>query len=417
MGQSLLRHPDFMKLWIGESISVFGAQFSPLAIQIAAKNILDAQPIQFGILAFLGTVPFLLFGLPVGVWADRYRRKRTMIFADVGRALILACVPIAWLKGWLSIGEFYAVAFSTGTLTVFFEICYQSYLPTLVERSQLVDANSKLQTSQATAGGVGPALAGAVIQVVSAPLAVFGDVVGYFSSAGFLSWIGRPEGYIANRAGRSAWRDMREGISVVFGDARLRSIAGCTATVNFFSSAWGAIMVPFMIQDFGFGSFEVGLVLAASAIGGILGAMLSQRIPRGIGVGGTIIAGAVLFSLAPLAIYFASGGLALPVLATAMSLSSFAGIIYNVSSVSFRQALVSLSVQGRVNATNRTIVWGTIPIGGLLGGVLGQTFGYHQAIGIAVSLGAFTFLWLVFSPVRRIRVIPELPEIGEDLVP
>jgi len=411
LAESLFKHSDFMKLWIGQTISVFGAQFSPIAIQFAALYMLNAQRIQYGILSAAGTVPFLIFGLPVGVWADRYRKKRTMIVANIARAIILASVPLAWLVGVLSMTEFYVVAFVTGVLAVFFEICYQSYLPTLVERSQLVDANSKLQTSQATGGGIGPALAGAVVSVVSAPLAIFGDVVGYICSVGFLSSIKKTESVVLRVAGRSTWADMREGLAIVAKDVRLRSIVGCSATASLFSQAYGAILIPFMVQDFGFGAFEVGLVLSASAVGGILGAAVSQRIPRRIGVGPTIILSAVGFSVIPIGLYFAAGDDAFPVLAVVLSVSSFAAVVYNVSQVSFRQALVSIGLQGRINATNRTIVWGMLPVGGLLGGVLAQVFGYHLAVGICVFAGLLAILWVLFSPVRRIREIPGLPEI------
>jgi len=409
LAEPLLRHGDFMKLWVGETISVFGSQFSPIAIQVAAKNILHAEPIQFGILASLATLPFLVFGLPVGVWADRYRRKRIMIYADIGRALILVSIPLAWLASGLSMEVFYVVAFATGVLTVFFEICYQSYLPTLVERSQLMDANSKLQTSQATAGGIGPSLAGAVITFVSAPLAIFGDVVGYFFSAGFLSWIRKQESVIP-KTGGSAWRDVREGLSVVFGDVRLRSIAGCTGMSNLFSATYGAILIPYMIQDFGFDPFRLGLVLSSAAIGGITGAVSSQRIPKRIGVGRTIVVFAALFCVAPIGMYFATADTAPLMIGGSLAVSSFAGIVYNVSQVSYRQALVGLNLQGRLNATMRTIVWGTLPVGGILGGILAQAFGYHAAIGAAVAVGAFSFLWVLFSPVRGIKDIPTSPE-------
>jgi len=410
LATSLFKDADFMKLWIGQTISVFGAQFSPIAIYFAAKTILNAQPIQFGILAAMQTSPFLIFGLLVGVWADRHRKKRTMIAVNIGRALILAAVPLAWLGGILSMTEFYVVAFATGVLMVFFEIYYQSYLPTLVERSRLVDANSKLQTSQATASGIGPALAGAVISIVSAPLAIFGDVIGYFSSVGFLSSIKKVES-LPRGSGRSAWADIREGLAIVAREGRLRSIVGCSATANLFSQAYFAIIVPFMIEDFGFGAFEVGLVLAASAVGGILGAVVSQRIPRRVGVGVTIILGSIIFSLTPIGIYLAAGIYAFPTLAAVMAVIGFASVVYNVSQVSFRQALVSIDLQGRVNATNRTIVWGMLPIGSLLGGILGQAFGYRSAIGIAAVVGSLAIPWVLFSPVRGIREIPTSPEI------
>ncbi|MBI3841210.1 MAG: MFS transporter [Thaumarchaeota archaeon] len=409
--QSLFHHPDFMKLWIGESISVVGSQFSPFAITIAAHDILHAQRIEFGILAGLGTLPFLLFGLPVGVWADRYRRKPTMIYADLGRALILLSVPLAWIFGYLSMGLFYVVAFTTGVLTVFFEICYQSYLPSLVERSELVEANGKLQSTQASAGFVGPPLATTMVQIASAPIAILGDVIGYFSSAGFLSSIKKPEEALPRKEGRSALKDIKEGLSVVFGDTRLRSIAGCTATANLFSSAWGAIMIPYMLEDLALAEWQVGIPFVGFAVGGLIGAVLSSRISKKIGVGWTIIVFAVAFGVAPIPIYFATPGLAIPVIAVSSLFASMGSVLYNISQVSFRQALVPMEIQGRMNATMRTIVWGTLPIGGITGGILAQVLGYHTAIGLAIAAGSLAFLFVLFSPVRGIKEIPSGPQL------
>ncbi|QQG48832.1 MAG: MFS transporter [archaeon] len=411
---SLFHHYDFMKLWIGESISVFGSQFSPIAILFVATNTLNFQPIQFGILAALGTLAFLVFGLPVGVWADRKRRKRTMIGADVGRAVILLAIPLAAIFGGLSAELLYAVALTTGILTVFFEICYQSYLPTLVERRQLVEANSKLQASAASAQTTGPTLATVVISLISAPAAIVGDVIGYFSSAAFLTSIRRPEVVVPMREGRSALMDIKEGLAVVFGDARLRSIAGSTATANLFSSAWGAILFPYLIRELGLPLVELGVIFSIGAAGGILGAIVASRIAKNIGVGTTVILSAFVFSLLQTPLYFVSSSNAFFLLVPAFFGASLGSVVYNVGQVSFRQALVSVELQGRMNATMRTLVWGTLPIGGLLGGLLGQLYGYHTAIGIAVAGGMLAFLWVLFSPVRGIKDIPNAPLISSN---
>ena len=276
-GSPIYIDSDFLKLWVGESISVFGSQFSPIAIQYAAKVMLDAQPIQFGILSALGSLSFLLFGIPVGLYADSHRRKITMIYADVGRALILLSIPITATLGFLSMNLFYLVAFATGVLTVFFEICYQSYIPSLVERSKLVVANSRIQTSAATASASGPTVATTLIQIVSAPMVVFGDVIGYFSSAAFLGSISKPEPPIARRRDRSAWSDAKEGLSVVFRDSRLSSIAGCTAMSNLFTTAYWAVLIPYLL-GLGVPIVIQGPIFSIGAIGGIIGAVVSLRL-------------------------------------------------------------------------------------------------------------------------------------------
>ncbi len=414
--QSLFHHADFTKLWVGETISVFGSQFSPIAIQYIATTILVLQPIEFGILGALGTLAFLVFGLPVGVWADRHRRKRTMIVADVGRALILLSIPVAAFSFGLSAELLYVVALTTGTLTVFFEICYQSYLPSLVERRQLVEANSKLQISAATAQTVGPTLSTVVVSFIFAPVAIAGDVVGYFSSAGFLSVIRKPEEALPKREGRSAWRDVKEGLSVVFGDPRLRSIAGCTATANLFSSAWGAILFPYLLREQGLPIIELGVIFSVGASGGILGGVVASRVAKKLGVGVTIIASSFIFSLLQTALYFVTPSNAFILLVPAIFGGALGSVIYNVAQVSYRQALVAVNLQGRMNATMRTLVWGTIPVGSFLGGVLGQLLGYHTAVGIAVGGGMLAFVWVLLSPVRGIKEIPSAPETvkGQD---
>ncbi|MGD0477165.1 MAG: MFS transporter [Nitrososphaerales archaeon] len=410
-GSPIYIDSDFLKLWVGESISVFGSQFSPIAIQYAAKIILDAQPIQFGILSALGTLSFLLFGIPVGLYADSHRRKITMIYADVGRALILLSIPVTALLGFLSMNLFYIVAFTTGVLTVFFEICYQSYLPSLVERSKLVVANSRLQTSAATASASGPTVATTLIQIISAPMVIIGDVIGYFSSAAFLSSISKPEPPIARRKDRSAWSDVKEGLSVVFRDSRLRSIAGCTAMSNLFTSAYGAVLIPYLL-GLNVSILVLGPIFSIGAIGGIIGALVSLRLSNRLGIGRSIVVFAFLFSVFQLPIYFATKDTVFLLLAPAFFGTSFGSVVYNVNQVSFRQSLVSTDLQGRMNATMRTLVWGTLPVGGLLGGVLSQAMGYHTAVGIAVAGASLAFLWVVFSPVRGIKEMPTPPDHG-----
>jgi MFS family permease len=311
------KDPDFLKFWAGQSISVFGSQFSGLAIPYAATVILNASPFQFGVLGSLGSLAFLFFSLNVGVWVDRHRRKVTMIYADVGRAALLAMVPIGYVLGFLSMNLFFVLAFFLGLLTVFFEISYQSYVPTLVERNQLVDANGKLETTRALAQGFGPSLAGFVISFVSAPIAVIGDTLGYLSSAASLSLIRKPE-QKPESTKRSTWEDIREGLGVVFGDRRLWQIAACTGTCNLFASAMFAIVVPYFVRQLGLTALEIGIVFSVGAVGSVLAGLTSSRISREIGVGPAIIISAFAFGIPSVGIYFASGGTAILVLGASL---------------------------------------------------------------------------------------------------
>ena len=394
-----------MKFWVGQSISVFGSQFSGLAIPIIAAVLLKASPIQFGILGFLGSLAFLLFSLNVGVYVDRRHKRGVMIYADFGRAVCLAVIPVAYLAGFLSVNLLYVVAFLTGVLTVFFEISYQSYVPSLVSRAQLVEANGKLEATRATSSGFGPFLAGAVITVVGAPLAAVADTLGYLTSAITLISITRVEEKV-ERVARSTWHDMREGLSVVLGDQRLWQIAGCTSTANLFSSGIFAIIVPYFIQRYGFTPLHLGILFAFASAGAVLGAVVASRLAAWIGVGGAIISSAFVFGLPTAGIYLASGPLAALPIGTALFATGFGSTAYNVNQVSYRQALVKREVLGRMNATMRFIVTGSQPIGALMGGILGEALGYQEAIGLCVIGVSLSFLWVLFSPIRGVKTMP-----------
>ena len=329
-----------------------------------------------------------------------------MIYADIGRAAMLALIPVSTVLGFLSINLFYVVATGTGILTVFFEIAYQSYVPTLVERGQIVDANGKLETTRAASSGFGPTIAGIAISVVSAPIAVLADTAGYLSSAGFLAWIRKPEPKTV-RVNRSTWGDIRQGLGVVLGDRRLWQIAACTGTANLFSGALFAIIVPYLGRDLSISSpLILGLIFSGSALGSILGGLTSSRVAARLGVGRTIILSAFVSGIPTAGLYFASGPLAPAVLAATLFVVGIGVVLYNVTQVSYRQSLVPREVQGRMNATMRFIVTGALPIGSFLGGVLGEAFGLHAAIGISISGESLAFLWVLFSPVRGVRSFP-----------
>jgi len=398
-----------MKFWVGQSFSVFGAQFSPLALGTIAVLALRATPFQLGILAFLNTISFLTLGLLAGVWADRHRKRRIMVIADLGRSLILFTIPVAALFWGITMNLLYLVTLAAGILTVFFEIAYQSYLPALVQKSQLVQANSRLESTRQTASAAGPTAAGLVITIVSAPMAVLADTIGYLASSFSLLLITRPEVTANSGSKRSTWHDIREGLSVVLGDKRLRAIAATTATSNFFGNAFGAIQLKYYLDDLQMTVPQVGLSFGIGSIGGVLGALVVGRVSKALGVGRTIVTGAVLGGLSMVSVYFATPSDAFLVATVAAFVTLFFVIIYNVPQVSFRQALVPTEIQGRMNATMRTIVWGVIPLGGLLGGVVAQYIGVHQTFGLMAALGTLPFLWVLISPVRSVKEIPTGP--------
>ena len=405
--RSLFRHFDFLKLWSAETFSVFGVQFSGLAIPWIAAKTLNASSFEMGVLGALSTVPFLIFGLFVGVWADRSRRRPIMIMSDILRAMSLAAIPLSVILGGPSIILLYLVSFSVGTLTVFDDVSSYAYLPSLVDQDQLVEENSRMETSRASAQVAGPSIAGILIQILSAPITILVDVVGYFGSASFLSWIKKEESLLKRREDASVVKDLKEGLAVVFKNRYLWSIAGSTGTANFFSSAIGALFILFVTKDLGLSSVELGFVFTLGSVGALVGALVANRIAKRLGLGRTIVISIFVGGTSWMAVYFANPSLRIPLLVLATFLGSIGSVIYNVNQVSFRQAIVPIELQGRLNATMRFLVWGTIPVGSIIGGVLGGVLGLRTAIGISAVGGALAFLWVLLSPVRRITEIPK----------
>lgn len=404
---SLWRHADFLKLWIGQSISVFGSQFTQLALPLIAANLLRATPAQMGILGAAEFAPFLLLGLLAGVWVDRLPRRPILIIGDVGRAALLIGVAMAALAGLLSMTQLYVVGFLIGVLTVFFEIAYQAYLPALVARSAIVEGNSRLETSRSLAQVAGPGIAGAIIEVLTAPIAIILDAASFVVSGIFLGTIRRPEPAPVREGRRSMLAEVREGLSVVFGSPLLRMIAGSTGTSNFFSSAVGALFILFATRELHLTAASIGLIFSLSSLGGLAGAMTAGRLARRFGVGPVIVASSFFAGLWFVTLPLATPATAVPLLILAGLVGSFSNPVYNINQVSLRQAIVPERLQGRMNATMRFLVWGTMPLGSLFGGALGQVLGLRPAIIVGVAGGMLAFLWVLFSPVRTLQRIPE----------
>ena len=405
---TLWRHRDFLLLWGGQSVSRLGDQFTGLAIPVIAVYSLAASPLEMGVLGAAGTLPFLLFGLLVGVWVDRRERRGVLIVADLGRGAMITTIAVLGFASLLHMAYLYVFAFLIGILTVFFDVAYQAYLPALVERRQLVDANSKLETSNTIAQTGGPAVAGVVIELFKAPVAMIFDAATFFVSALTLVGIRKREATPDASKRQSILAEIREGIGVVLGDARLRYIATCTAWANFFSSAvLSALLIIYLKDSLGFTPITLGAMFGIGSVGGVLGAIAASPIAKRIGVGSSIIVGAALFSLALVPLPFVTGPLAFPVIAGVFAMALFGNLLYNINQVSFRQAIVPIRLQGRLNATMRTIVWGTLPAGALAGGALGDAIGVRPAIILGLVGGAFAFLWVLFSPVRQVREMPE----------
>jgi MFS family permease len=409
----LWRHGDFLRLWTGETISQFGSQISQLAIPLTAILVLDATAFEVAALTTVEFLPFIIFTLPAGVWVDRMRRRPILIAGDVLRALLLGSIPIAYVLDALTLGQLFVVGFLFGICTVFFDVAYQSYLPSLVERNQIIEGNSKLEITRSAAQIGGPGLGGVLIEVFTAPYAVLLDAVSFAASALAIFRIRAVEETpptVERSDGKkpSMWTELKEGLRFVLSNPNLRAQAGCTSTSNFFSSVSFSIILVYAVRELDLSPGLIGFVFSLGALGGLLAALTATRISARFGIGPTTIVMAAFFG--PTMILYAiapSGNAAIPLLVTAQLIFGFTVVVYNIVQVSYRQAICPPRLQGRMNSVMRFIVWGTIPLGTLAGGALASWIGLRETIVVGAIGGGSAALWIVFSPQRHLRDMPE----------
>jgi MFS family permease len=416
----LWQHPDFLKLWSGETISQFGSQITFLALPLTAVIALNATPAEMGFLTAIEFAPFLILSLFAGVWVDRLRRRPILISADIGRAILLGSIPLAYAFNWLSIYYLYVVALFIGVMTVFFDVAYQSYLPSLVERNQLVEGNGKLEISRSVAQIAGPGLAGILVQIITAPVAIAVDAVSFLFSGIFIAWIRKPEPVEAKSTQqKNIWKEIGEGLGVVFGSRYLRSIAGCTGTSNLFSNIIMAVFTIYVIRELKIEPGVLGLIFAIGSVGALIGAFTSGWIAQRLGVGSTIIVSSALFGVGMIFVPLAGGAtwLVVGMLTLGWFINSMSNPIYNITQVSLRQAITPHRLQGRMNASMRFLVWGTMPIGSIIGGYLGEIIGLHATLWVGTIGNFLSVLWVLFSPVRDLREQPSPVEDEEPVAP
>ncbi|WP_256105834.1 MFS transporter [Streptomyces sp. ODS05-4] len=401
---------DFRLLLAGSAAGQAGAQVTLVALPLVAVLLLDASALEVGALTAAETAAFLLIGLPAGAWVDRMRKLPLMIRADVVRALAMASVPAAAAAGVLGMAQMYAVALVTGAATVFFDVAHQSFLPRLLPRERLVAGNGALEVVRSSAQVAGPGLGGGLVQIAGAHLAVAANAVGYALSAVLLLGIRRSEERPPAAAGASLAGEVAEGVRFVARHPLLRVIALATGLGNFFAAVLMAVQTVFLVRVLELGPTAVGLVLSAAAVGGLAGALCAGAIGRRFGqarvIWLSVLATGPFAVLWPLAAGDAGGAL----FAAASGAVSFGSVVYNVAQVSFRQALCPPTLLGRMNATLRFLMWGTLPLGALAGGAVAEGFGPRTAL-VCCAVGfLFVPLPLLLSPLRRMR---DLPPAGE----
>lgn len=413
--RTLWHHHDFRQLWMGDTVSVFGAQFVGFAMPLMAVQLLGAGAFEMGLLATLESLAFLLISLPAGAWVDRWRKKVVLVLGDLLRAALLVTLPVAWLLDALTMWQLYVVAFAVGCITVFFDVANQSYLPEIVTSDQISEGNGKLQASQQTANVVGPAAAAALVRLVGSPLTIAVTAVCMALSSLFVSRIRHHEDTPDPAARRPLVEEVKEGMAFVLGHPLLRRIVACTGLTNLASSAVFALYVLYAITTLGLSETTLGLVMSVSAVGGILGAVSSERFGRLVGEGRAIPISAVISGVAMLTVPLASVLPPVPTLVAGGFLIFWAVVVYNVAQVSFRQRLCPKPLLGRMNASIRFLVWGPMPVGAFLGGVLGQQLGVVPTMWIFCSLAVLGALPVVLSPLVGMRTLPrELDALAAD---
>jgi MFS family permease len=406
MRLGLLRHHDFRQLFLADTVSQIGTQVSMLALPLVAVLALHADPFQVGLLAACETAAFLLVGLPAGAWIDRMRRRDVLLAGDLGRAVVLGSVPVAWWLGALTMPQLYAVGLLTGVFTLFFDVAYQSYLPHLVGRANLVEGNAKLEAVRGINQIAGPTAAGLLIQWLTAPVAVAVDALSFAGSALFVGLIRKREPKPERQPDAHLGREIGEGLRFVLANRLLRSIAMCTGSSNLFSAISGAMLIVLFARDLRLSPGTIGLVMSVGTVGGLVGALTATRIAARIGQGPAIWIPIAVTAPFQLLLPLAQRGWLLWAAALGSSVFWFGAVVYNITQVSFRQGLTPERLLGRMNATMRFLVWGTMPLGGLLGGVLGRYLGVRPALWVAAVGGMLAFLPVFFSPLRTMRELP-----------
>jgi len=401
----------FGRLWGSVGVSLLGTQVSMLALPMTALGVLHASAGQVALLAAAGTAPFLLLGLPAGAWVDRFPRRALMVRTDLLRGVLLASVPAAYLFGVLTLVQLYAVAFGVGALSVFFDVASLSVLPALVPHERIAEANGKLEAARATGQTSGPAIGGVLVQVLTAPVAVVVDAVSYLASALLLRGLPEVPAPPAPERREPLRRLVGEGLRFCLSHRYIRPLAAGAAWLNFCFQGLLAIFVTHAVRDLHLSAGTVGLVLAGSNVGYLLGSLLVPRLNARIGVGRAIGLGAAMH-LALLLVAFAPGTWTVAWLTLGFTIPAMGLAFWNVNAVSLRQVSTPSAFLARMNASNRFLIWGTMPLGAGAAGVLAGALGLHAAVAILCVGAPFSAVPVFLSAVRSVRTMPA-PEMTE----
>jgi predicted MFS family arabinose efflux permease len=405
--RGLWREPDFLKLWAGQAVSQMGSWITLVGLPMTAALLLKASPLQMGILSGAGAAAILLFGLFAGVWADRLRRRPILIWADLGRAAVLGTVPFAAAAGRLTMSHLYVVAAASAVLTVFFDVSYRTYLPSLVSPENLLEGNSKLTLSESIAGVVGPGLTGVLIQALTAPIAILFDAASFVCSALSVWLIRTPEPRPKPSGAPHIGREIVEGLRASWHEPILRTLLLRSATAAIFGGFGSSLYILFAVRELRIDAVMLGAVIAVGGCSGVFGALAAERLVRRFGFGRTLIGAALVPGIAALLPPLARGPV--PVCAAVLAVAQMGDMawsIYEINELTLRQAVAPSHVLGRVNSAAHLMFRGVLPVGALAGGALAEAIGLRGAMFVGAAGFLLSTLWLIFSPIRRLQELP-----------
>jgi MFS family permease len=413
-GPSFTKRPPFFInrsfgfFWLGQSVSTLGSQVTAFAIPLLAALTLRATAQQMGFLRAAEFAPFLILTLPAGVWADRGIRKLLMIFSNLIRGIVIILVPLAVLQGWARLEVLYVVMFAMGSFKVIFEMAYQTYIPEVVNRETLVNANSKIMMSYALGQSAGPGLAGIMVEILGAPMAVLADSLGFFLCAGCLFRIRHREAKIAHRE-QNLLSQIADGFRYVGHEPHIRSLLGLVTLNNFFLNALMALAVLYATREIGIRPGIFGLAVSVGGLGAVIGSLSAQRLGAWLGPGPLVIYSSALTSLAAFCFPLVSSanGFGIVCLTTAYFALSAGGAAVTVFAWTIRQSLTPNKLLGKMNGAFRFCVTGIMPFGALLGGWLGGIIGIRQTLVVAATGLLASCVVASYSQLRSLKKLPK----------
>jgi MFS family permease len=394
---------DFRRVWVADAISQLGTRMTFLAAPLAAVLTLHASAFEVSLVRAAESLGALLFGLVAGAWVDRVRCRPVLLATDFGRFAVLATVPLAALFGSLTLGHLYAAMFVLGTLSIWFTVAHQSYLPRLLPAAELVSANAKLSANTSVAALAGASAGGFLVQLLTAPIVFALDALSFLWSGLWIRSVRHREPPVERAPDRHLGREITDGLRYVVRQPLLRAIAGHTATFVLWQAAGSAVTVVFLVRTLGLSAWAIGVLSTVGLCGALLAAATAGRLTARFGQARVLLAAAVLLGPAYVAQGFTTPGWGLAWFVVSMFLASVGIVLCGVTEMTCRQVVCPPALLGRVNATMEFTMWAVMPLGAVLGGGLATWLGLRETLFVSGAGACLAAVWVVCSPLRRIR--------------